>query len=173
MKALVQRVSQARVLVNGAVTGEIERGLLVMAGFRGEDTPKELEWMVEKLTGLRIFPDDKGKMNRSVKDIAGQVLVVSQFTLHADTRKGKRPSFAKAADPETANILYRLLIQKIKDRNIPVAEGVFGAHMDVELTNDGPVTIMIDSPLESLFAPTGGVPKALARGKENELLVSG
>lgn len=150
MKTLVQRVSQARVLVNSTVTGEIEKGLLVMAGFRGEDTPKELEWMVEKLIGLRIFPDDKGNMNRSVMDIAGQVLVVSQFTLHANTRKGKRPSFIKAADPETANILYRLFVQKIRDRNIYVAEGVFGAHMDVELTNDGPVTIMIDSPLESL-----------------------
>ncbi|MCD4708022.1 MAG: D-tyrosyl-tRNA(Tyr) deacylase [Candidatus Sabulitectum sp.] len=166
MKALVQRVSQARVLVNGTVTGEIGRGLLVLAGFRGEDTPKELNWMVEKLTGLRIFPDDNGNMNRSVKDIAGQVLVVSQFTLHADTRKGKRPSFIKAADPETANILYRLFIQKIRDRNIPVAEGVFSAHMDVELTNDGPVTIMVDSPSESNKAHTGSVPSvSTARGK--------
>lgn len=148
MKALVQRVSRAQVSTGGNVTGKIGKGLLVLAGFRGEDTPKELEWMVEKLTGLRIFPDENGNMNRSVKDISGQLLVVSQFTLHADIRKGKRPSFVKAADPETANILYRLFIQKIKDRNIPVAEGVFGTHMDVELTNDGPVTIMIDSPLD-------------------------
>ena len=149
MKALVQRVSMAKVTVDNSVTGEIGRGLLVFVGFRGEDTPVELDWMVEKLTGFRIFPDDNGYMNRSVKDIAGQMLVVSQFTLHADTRKGKRPSFIKAADPETANILYRLFIQKIKERDIPVAEGVFGAHMNVELINDGPVTIMVDSPLEA------------------------
>ncbi len=103
---------------------------------------------VEKLTGLRIFPDENGNMNRSIKDIVGQMLVVSQFTLHADTRKGKRPSFIKAADPETAHILYRLFIQKIKERDIPLAEGVFGAHMNVELINDGPVTIMVDSPVE-------------------------
>lgn len=149
MKALVQRVSRAKVSAGGSVTGEIGKGLLVLAGFSGEDTPKELEWMVEKLTGLRIFPDDDGNMNRSVEEISGQILVVSQFTLHADTRKGKRPSFIRAADPETANILYRLFIQKIKDRSIPVAEGVFGAHMDVTLVNDGPVTILIDSPLEN------------------------
>ncbi len=148
MKALVQRVSRAKVTVEDSVTGEIGIGLLVFVGFRGEDTPVELDWMVEKLSGLRIFPDDNGHMNRSTKDIAGQMLVVSQFTLHADTRKGKRPSFIKAADPETANILYRLFIQKMKERDIPVAEGVFGAHMNVELTNDGPVTIMVDSPIE-------------------------
>lgn len=148
MKALVQRVSQAKVSVDGVVTGKIGRGLLVLAGFRGDDTPKELEWMVEKLTGLRIFPDDNGNMNRSVEDISGQILVVSQFTLHADTRKGKRPSFIRAADPETANILYRLFIQKIRDRKLPVEEGVFGAYMNVELTNDGPVTILVDSPSE-------------------------
>ena len=148
MKALVQRVSKARVSVDGSVKGKIGKGLLVFASFRGDDAPKELDWMVEKLTGLRIFPDDKGIMNRSVKDISGEILVVSQFTLHADTRKGKRPSYNRAADPETANILYRLFIQKVKERNIPVSEGVFGAHMDVELINDGPVTIPVDSPLE-------------------------
>ncbi len=148
MKALVQRVSRAKVTVDDSVTGEIGAGLLVFVGFRGEDTPGELDWMAEKLTGLRIFPDENGNMNRSIKDIAGQMLVVSQFTLHANTRKGKRPSFIKAADPETANILYRLFIQKIKERDIPLAEGVFGAHMNVELINDGPVTIMVDSPVE-------------------------
>lgn len=152
MKALVQRVSEARVSVAGSVTGEIEKGLLVLVGFRGEDSTCELDWMVEKLTGLRIFPDDNGNMNRSVKDVSGQILVVSQFTLHADTRKGKRPSFIKAADPETANILYRLLIQKMRDRGFVVAEGVFGAHMELSLVNDGPVTIMVDSPLETKLA---------------------
>ncbi len=154
MKALVQRVSEAKVSVAGTVTGKIEKGLLVLVGFRGEDTPLELEWMVEKLTGLRIFPDDNGNMNRSVKDVSGQILVVSQFTLHADTRKGKRPSFMKAADPETANILYRLLIQKMRDRGFFVAEGVFGAYMEISLVNDGPVTIMVDSPLETKLAGT-------------------
>ena len=152
MKALVQRVSEARVSVAGSVTGEIENGLLVLVGFRGEDAPSELEWMVEKLTGLRIFPDDNGNMNRSVKDVSGQILIVSQFTLHAETRKGKRPSFIKAADPETANILYRLFIQMIRDRGFFVAEGVFGAHMELSLVNDGPVTIMVDSPLETRLA---------------------
>ncbi len=150
MKALVQRVSKAKVSVDGAVTGEIGNGLLVMAGFRGDDTPGELEWMVEKLTGLRIFPDDNGVMNRSVKDTSGEIMVVSQFTLHADTRKGKRPSFIKAADSATANILYRLFIQKIRDRGFKIAQGIFGAHMYVELTNDGPVTILVDSPLETI-----------------------
>lgn len=148
MKALVQRVSRAGVSVDGAVVGCISTGLLVFAGFRAEDFPGELDWMVEKVTGLRIFPDENGNMNKSVTDVAGEILVVSQFTLHADTRKGKRPSFVKAADPGTANILYRLFIQKIKDRNIVVAEGVFGAHMEVYLVNDGPVTIMVDSPVE-------------------------
>jgi D-tyrosyl-tRNA(Tyr) deacylase len=148
MKALVQRVSRAEVSAGGIVSGKIEKGLLIFAGFRAEDTPLELQWMAEKLTGLRIFPDTSNNMNRSVRDISGELLVVSQFTLHADTSKGKRPSFIKSADLETASILYRLFIQIIKDRGIPVEEGIFGAHMDVNLTNDGPVTLMVDSPLE-------------------------
>jgi len=149
MKALVQRVSEADVSANGVVSGKIGAGLLVFAGFRKEDTPKELQWMTEKLTGLRIFPDDSSNMNRSVKDVSGEILVVSQFTLHADTRKGKRPSFVKAAGLETAGILYRLFIQMVRETGIPVAEGIFGAHMDVHLINNGPVTVMVDSPLES------------------------
>jgi len=155
VKALVQRVSKAKVSVDGSVAGEIARGLVVMAGFRGDDTPEELDWMVEKITGLRVFPDENGRMNLSVRNISGEILVISQFTLHADTRKGKRPSYVKAADSDTANILYRLFIQKIKDRQFPVAEGVFGAHMYVELINDGPVTIMIDSPLENMKSLPG------------------
>ncbi len=151
MKALVQRVKKAKVTVDGGVTGKIGTGLLVFVGFTLNDNVQELNWMVEKITGLRIFPDENGKMNRSVIDVSGEMLVVSQFTLHADTRKGKRPSFVKAADPETANMLYRLFIQKIIDKDsIPVAEGVFGAHMDVDLINDGPVTIMVDSPVEGV-----------------------
>ncbi len=126
----------------------IGRGLLALVGFRGEDSPGELDWMAGKLTGLRIFPDENGQMNRSLQDISGEMLVVSQFTLHADTRKGKRPSFIKAADPDTANILYRLFIEKVRDSGIRVSEGVFGAMMEVSLTNDGPVTVMVDSPSE-------------------------
>lgn len=128
----------------------IGRGLLALVGFRDEDSPCELDWMSGKLTGLRIFPDEKGHMNRSLQDISGEMLVVSQFTLHADTRKGKRPSFVKAADPDTANILYRLFIEKVRDSGINVSEGVFGAMMKVSLTNDGPVTVMVDSPSERI-----------------------
>jgi len=148
VKALVQRVSRAEVTVNGESTGRIGAGLLVLTGFRNEDTPADLDWMTNKLTGLRIFPDRAGSMNLSLADTGGEMLVVSQFTLHADTRKGKRPSFIRAADPETANILYRLFIQKVKESGITVAEGVFGAMMEVSLVNDGPVTVMVDSPSE-------------------------
>jgi D-tyrosyl-tRNA(Tyr) deacylase len=155
MKALVQRVSEACVSVDGSVTGKIQQGLLVLVGFTHNDTPDELNWMVEKLTGLRIFPDEEGNMNRSVADVSGEILVVSQFTLHADTGKGKRPSFIKAADSATANILYRLFIEKTKDRGIRVAEGVFGALMKVQLVNDGPVTIMVDSPSERELSVVG------------------
>ena len=148
MKALVQRVSRAEVKVKGESAGRINAGLLVLVGFRNEDTPDDLDWMTNKLTGLRIFPDSAGSMNLSLTDTRGEMLVVSQFTLHADTRKGKRPSFIRAADPETANILYRLFIQKVKESGITVAEGVFGAMMEVSLVNDGPVTVMVDSPSE-------------------------
>lgn len=148
MKALVQRVLQASVSVDKKIIGSIKKGLLVFVGFGLQDTPKELDWMVEKVSGLRIFPDADKFMNLSVLDVAGEILVVSQFTLHADTRKGKRPSFTKASDPDTANILYRLFIQKLKDRDIHTAEGIFGGDMKVSLVNDGPVTIMIDSPVE-------------------------
>ncbi len=148
MKALVQRVSSAEVRAGGKTAGSIGEGLLVFAGFRGEDTPSDLDWMVSKLTGLRIFPDEEGNMNLSLRDTGGEMLVVSQFTLHADTRKGKRPSFVKAADPDTANILYRLFIQKVREEGITVEEGVFGAMMEVSLVNQGPVTVMVDSPSE-------------------------
>lgn len=148
MKSLVQRVSGASVEVEGESVGTIGRGLLVLVGFRNEDTPEDLDWMAAKLTGLRVFPDGAGNMNLSLEDVGGEMLVVSQFTLHADTRKGKRPSFVKAADPETANILYRLFIQKVRETGITVAEGVFGAMMEVSLLNDGPVTLMVDSPSE-------------------------
>jgi len=148
MKALVQRVSSAEVTVEGRVAGAIDGGLLVFSGFRDEDSTDDLRWMTEKLTGLRIFPDENGQMNRSLIDTGGKMLIVSQFTLHADSRKGKRPSFVKAADPETAEILYRLFIEMVRERGISVSEGVFGAMMKVGLVNDGPVTIMVDSPSE-------------------------
>lgn len=151
MKALVQRVSRAQVRVSGESAGSIGRGLLVLAGFRNEDTPDDLDWMTNKLTGMRIFPDSAGNMNLSLVETGGEMLIVSQFTLHADTRKGKRPSFVKAADPDTANILYRLFIQKVRETGIAVAEGVFGAMMEVSLVNDGPVTVMVDSPSERIL----------------------
>jgi D-tyrosyl-tRNA(Tyr) deacylase len=148
MKALVQRVSSASVEVGGKTEACIGTGLLVLVGFRQEDTPRDLDWMREKLVGLRVFPDDDGLMNLSLTDIDGEMLVVSQFTLHANTRKGKRPSFVAAAPPVTANMLYRVFIQKIIEAGIKVSEGVFGAAMRVILVNDGPVTIMVDSPSE-------------------------
>jgi D-tyrosyl-tRNA(Tyr) deacylase len=148
MKALVQRVSSAEVNVEGVTTGSIKGGLLVFVGFRNEDSTDDLHWMAEKLTGLRIFPDENSHMNRSLIDTGGEMLIVSQFTLHADTRKGKRPSFVKAAAPDTAEILYRLFIEMVRERGIPVSEGVFGAMMKVSLVNDGPVTVMVDSPSE-------------------------
>jgi D-tyrosyl-tRNA(Tyr) deacylase len=148
LKALVQRVSRASVSSEGTVTGSIGKGLLVLVGFGQQDTETDLRWMARKILELRIFPDPNGDMNLSVQDVEGELLIVSQFTLHADTRKGRRPSFVKAADPSTAGLLYSLFIQMCTDAGIPVRHGSFGAMMDVELVNDGPVTIMIDSPAE-------------------------
>ncbi len=148
MKALVQRVSSASVTVEGSVSSSIGSGLLVLVSFSPHDTPRDLDWMRDKLTGLRVFPDGNGLMNLSLPEVGGGMLVVSQFTLHADTRKGKRPSFVGAAQPAVAEMLYRVFMQKVRECGIEVGEGVFGAHMNVALVNDGPVTIMIDSPSE-------------------------
>lgn len=148
MKALVQRVSSAGVTVSGRNVSSMGAGLLVLVSFSPNDTPGDLDWMRDKLIGLRVFPDDGGLMNLSLTDTGGGMLVVSQFTLHADTRKGKRPSFTRAAPPETAGMLYRVFIQKVREAGVEVSEGVFGAHMEVSLVNDGPVTIMVDSPSE-------------------------
>jgi D-tyrosyl-tRNA(Tyr) deacylase len=148
MKALVQRVSSAAVSVSGTVVSSMGAGLLALVSFSPNDTPGDLDWMRDKLTGLRVFPDDAGLMNRSLTETGGGMLVVSQFTLHADTRKGKRPSFTGAARPETAEMLYRVFIQKVREAGVEGCEGVFGAHMEVSLVNDGPVTIMVDSPSE-------------------------
>ena len=146
MRIVVQRVRQARVSVEGRTTGQIGPGLLVLAGFAPDDTPAHLDWMARKLVQMRIFGDDEGKMNRSVQDIKGEVLVVSQFTLLADARKGNRPSYIGAAPPPVAIPLYEQFVQLVSTLlGRPVATGEFGADMQVELVNDGPVTIVLDS----------------------------
>ena len=147
MRTVIQRVSQAQVVVEGQITGQIGAGLLVLAGFAPTDTPAALAWMARKLTQLRIFPDATGQMNRSVLDTGGQVLVVSQFTLLADARKGNRPSYVGAAPPLVAEPLYTQFVALISELlSQPVPTGVFGADMQVSLVNDGPVTIVLDSP---------------------------
>jgi len=145
MRAIVQRVSRARVTVGDEVTGEIGIGLLVLLGVAEGDAQADVVYLAEKLVGLRIFPDDDGKMNRSLADIHGGMLVVSQFTLLGDCRKGRRPSFIAAARPEQAVELYRAFVAEVRGQGITVAEGRFQEHMDVELVNDGPVTLLVDS----------------------------
>ena len=146
MRAVVQRVSRAEVRVAGAVTGRIGRGLVVLLGVGREDSEAEAAWMLDKIAGLRIFADDAGKMNLSLEDIGGGLLVVSQFTLYGDTRKGRRPSFIDAAPPELASDLYDRFVEIAKARGLDVGTGVFQAMMDVDLVNDGPVTLIIESP---------------------------
>jgi D-tyrosyl-tRNA(Tyr) deacylase len=145
MRAVVQRVSSSRVLVDGKPSGEIGRGLLVLLGVTHADAPDQARYLAGKVVGLRIFDDEQGKMNRSVVDVGGAVLVVSQFTLYGDCRKGRRPSFDSAARPEQANSLYEEFVRAIAALGVPVATGVFQAHMQVELVNDGPVTLMLDT----------------------------
>jgi D-tyrosyl-tRNA(Tyr) deacylase len=145
MIALVQRVSDASVAVEGEVTGAIGAGLLVLLGVHRDDTEAELAWLVNKVANLRIFADDEGRMNRSLLDVGGDALVVSQFTLYGDTRKGNRPSFVESAPPEQAEALYEAFVAALADcLSRPVPTGVFGAHMDVRLTNDGPVTLWVE-----------------------------
>jgi len=145
MRAVIQRVSQARVEVNREVVGEIGRGLLVLLGVTHDDTPEAAKWLAEKTVSLRIFNDDEGKMNRDVSDVGGAVLIVSQFTLYGDARKGRRPSFITAAGPEIAIPLYEAFIDAVKLQGIRTATGRFGAMMEVELVNDGPVTLIVNS----------------------------
>jgi D-tyrosyl-tRNA(Tyr) deacylase len=145
MRAVVQRVSQASVKVDGEVVGQIERGLLVLLGVTHADTESDAAYLASKIAGLRIFEDDAGKMNLSVTDIGGAVLAVSQFTLYGDVRKGKRPSFDNAARPERARELYERFVAEIRVLGLRCETGQFQAHMDVSLTNDGPVTILLDS----------------------------
>lgn len=146
MRVVVQRVSSARVAVAGEVVGQIDHGLLVLVGIEAIDTPADGEWLANKLTKLRIFADDDGQMNRSVTDVGGGILLVSQFTLHASTQKGTRPSFNAAARPEQAVPLYeKFIIQLGLALGRPVQTGQFGAMMKISLVNDGPVTLIIDS----------------------------
>jgi D-tyrosyl-tRNA(Tyr) deacylase len=145
MRAVVQRVSEARVKIDGAVVGEITHGLLVLLGITHGDTPEQAEWLADKIVGLRIFEDDDGKMNRDVLEVGGGILIVSQFTLYGDCRKGRRPSFIEAAPPAVAVPLYAAFVDGIRARGVPTATGRFGAMMQVELVNDGPVTLIVDS----------------------------
>jgi D-aminoacyl-tRNA deacylase len=144
MRAVVQRVRRARVVVGDEVVGEIAAGLLVLLGVTHADTEEHARWLADKIVGLRIFADDAGKMNRDVVEAGGAVLVVSQFTLYGDCRKGRRPSFIAAAPPSIAVPLYEAFINGIKALGVPTATGRFGADMQVELVNDGPVTLIVD-----------------------------
>lgn len=144
MKALLQRVSQASVRVDGAIIGEIGPGLLVLLGLDKNDSPQTGERLLDKILAYRLFADDSGRMNRSVADIGGGVLLVSQFTLSADTRKGLRPSFSSAMPPADAQGLYQTILTSLKNKHAPVAAGSFGADMEVALVNDGPVTFLLE-----------------------------
>jgi len=145
MRALIQRVSRASVTVDGQVVGAIGRGFVVLVGVTHSDGRGEADWMARKIAGLRVFEDAAGKMNLALAEVGGGVLVISQFTLLGDARKGNRPSFTGAAPPEAADALYRRVCALLGERGLPVATGVFRAHMEVELANDGPVTILLDS----------------------------
>lgn len=145
MRAVVQRVSRAKVTVDGEVTGEIQRGFLVLLGVAEGDAQADVIYLAQKIVGLRVFEDGEGKMNLSLVDVGGRMLVVSQFTLLGDCRKGRRPSFIEAARPEVADALYRSFVAEVQGQGVVVATGRFQTHMDVELVNDGPVTLLLDS----------------------------
>ena len=144
MIALLQRVSSASVTVSGRVTGQIARGYLLLVGFTHDDDAAKLEWMADKVQGLRLFADAEGKMNLGIEDVGGQLLVVSQFTLYGDAQKGRRPSFIDAARPEVAIPLYERFLTLLRERGLRVETGDFGAMMDVALVNDGPVTLWLE-----------------------------
>jgi len=145
MRAVVQRVTEAQVSVAGEVVAEIGPGLLVLLGVARDDSGEDVDYLAEKIARLRIFDDEMGKMNRSLLDVAGGMLVVSQFTLYGDVRRGRRPSYTEAAEPAKANTLYEYFVGRVKEEGIKVETGVFQAMMRVSLTNDGPVTILLDS----------------------------
>lgn len=145
MRSVVQRVSRASVRVGGETVGQIGKGFLVLLGVGENDTSQDLEWMIDKIIGLRVFEDEEGKMNRSIIDEKGEILLVSQFTLYGDCRKGRRPSFTAAAPPDKAKALYEEAVTKIAVKGVDVETGIFQAEMKVELVNDGPVTLLLDS----------------------------
>ncbi len=145
MRAVVQRVKSARVSIDGKTKSTIGQGLLVFLGIGNNDGPQDADYLVSKISGLRIFSDSTGKFNRSVTDVAGKVLIVSQFTLYGDCRKGRRPSFTDAAPPEVAQKLYDYFVERMRQQELPVESGTFQAVMQVHLVNDGPVTILLDS----------------------------
>jgi D-tyrosyl-tRNA(Tyr) deacylase len=144
MRVLIQRVSRASVTVDGRETGQIGTGFLALVGFTHGDGDEHIQWMADKVVGLRVFGDAEGKMNLAITDVGGSVLVVSQFTLYGDTQKGRRPSFIQAAHPDAAVPLYEKFVTALKERAVPVATGEFGADMKVELVNDGPVTLWLE-----------------------------
>ncbi len=145
MRAIVQRVSHASVCIENEIVGKINNGFLVFLGIKDTDNEKDVKWLADKICGLRIFEDENGKMNKELKDIQGEILLVSQFTLYGDCRKGKRPSFIKSARPEIAIPLYEKFKDEIIKHSIPLKCGVFGADMKIELLNNGPVTLIIDT----------------------------
>lgn len=144
MRALLQRVSYGSVSVDGRIVSQIERGFVILLGVTHSDTKAEADWLANKVAGLRLFEDEDGKMNLSLDQVGGSFLVVSQFTLYGDARKGRRPSFTDAARPETAEPLIDYFCQRLRDAGFTVATGVFGAHMQVQIHNDGPVTLMLE-----------------------------
>ncbi len=145
MRVLLQRVSEASVKIEGKINGQIDQGLLLLLGICAEDAQGDIDWLIQKIINMRIFSDENGKMNLSIQDIQGEFLVISQFTLHASTKKGNRPSFIEAARPEIAIPLYENFITQLKLTNLKVETGIFGADMKVSLVNDGPVTMWLDS----------------------------
>lgn len=144
MKVLIQRVLSSSVTVKDKIVGKIDKGLLIFVGFTEGDSEKEINYMVDKIINLRIFDDENGVMNKSLLDVKGSILSISQFTLYADASKGRRPSYIKALGGDSASVLYNKFNQKLKDTNIPIEEGIFGADMKVNLINDGPITIMLE-----------------------------
>lgn len=144
MKIVLQRCKQAKVMVDGETTGSIGQGFVLLVGITHEDTEKEAEWLADKIVNLRVFEDEAGKMNRSLMDVAGDILSVSQFTIYADCSKGRRPSFGEAARPEYAKGLYEKFNEMLRNKGVRVETGIFGAMMEVDLINDGPVTLILE-----------------------------
>lgn len=145
MKAVVQRVKSSKVTINGKIVGNIDKGFNVLFGAEENDTKKDADYLARKISNLRVFEDENGKMNLSIKDIGGQMLIISQFTLIADTKKGNRPSFVNAMEPKEANELYEYFMKKVEEEGISVKRGIFGEDMLVDIVNDGPVTILFDT----------------------------